>query len=69
MTVRLDKGTTLDERFRVEELIGAGGMGAVYSAWDLQQGHRVAIKVLEARATVDGTLRDRFLTKSRMAAP
>jgi serine/threonine-protein kinase len=67
MTAKLDKGTALDGRFRIEELIGAGGMGAVYSAWDLQQDHRVAIKVLEARATQDGGLRERFLAESSMA--
>jgi serine/threonine-protein kinase len=68
MTVRLDKGTTLGERFRLEELIGAGGMGAVYAAWDLQQGHRVAVKILDARLAADSGLRERFLAESRLAS-
>jgi serine/threonine-protein kinase len=68
MSVRLDEGTTLDGRFRLDELIGAGGMGAVYAGFDLQQGHRVAVKVLEARLAEDATFRERFLTESRMAS-
>jgi len=68
MTARLDKGTTLDGRFRLDELIGSGGMGAVYAAFDLQQGHRIAVKVLDPRLAADDSLRERFLTESRMAS-
>ncbi|GAA2033738.1 hypothetical protein GCM10009819_17290 [Agromyces tropicus] len=38
-------GSTLDERYRIEGLIGRGGMAAVYRADDLALGRRVAVKV------------------------
>ena len=68
MAGRLDKDTVLGGRFRVEELIGAGGMGAVYAALDLQQGHRVAVKVLDSALARDEQFRERFLSESRLAS-
>lgn len=35
-----------NERFRIEGQLGAGGMGAVYQAYDCQRDERVALKVL-----------------------
>ncbi|MEM7676436.1 MAG: serine/threonine-protein kinase [Myxococcota bacterium] len=45
-TVRLDVGVTLVNRFRIEGLLGQGGMGALLSATDLQDGTHVVVKVL-----------------------
>ncbi|WP_437295711.1 serine/threonine-protein kinase [Sorangium sp. So ce426] len=39
-------GELLGGRFRVEALAESGGMGAVYRAWDVTTGRRVAAKVL-----------------------
>src|SRR2546423_836915 len=39
-------GTTLDGQYRVEAMLGKGGMGAVYRAPQILWGDRVAIKVL-----------------------
>ncbi|HET8648102.1 MAG TPA: response regulator, partial [Vicinamibacteria bacterium] len=42
-------GTVLDQRYRLEERVGAGGYGAVYRAQHLELQQAVAIKVLQPR--------------------
>ena len=44
----LPPGTILAGRFRLEQLLGIGGMGVVYRATDLQLGVPVAIKLLRS---------------------
>ena len=39
-------GTVLDGRFRIDEFIGAGGMGAVYQATQTNVNRKVAIKLI-----------------------
>jgi serine/threonine protein kinase len=39
------RGTTLAGRFRIDRLIGTGGMAAVYEATDLELGRAVAVKL------------------------
>ena len=45
------RGTVLGGRFTVGDLIGEGGMGAVYDGIDRATGARVAIKVVQATST------------------
>jgi eukaryotic-like serine/threonine-protein kinase len=53
--------------YRVVRLLGAGGMGAVFDAEDLESGRRVALKVLSH--TLDSPeARERFLREGRLAA-
>jgi len=39
-------GRILHGRYRIEELIGRGGMAEVYKAWDTWRNYHVAIKVM-----------------------
>src|SRR5712691_9386177 len=55
-------------RYRIDDLIAVGGMGAVYLAEHLRLGKKVALKVLGARFAHDQRFRDRFVAESRMAA-
>ncbi|MBW3672313.1 MAG: serine/threonine protein kinase, partial [Acidobacteria bacterium] len=44
--LELEPGTILADRFEIERLLGIGGMGAAYAAWDRELQTRVALKVL-----------------------
>jgi hypothetical protein len=54
--------------YRLEALVGRGGMSAVYRADDLRLGRRVAVKVLAPELAQDARFRERFLVESRLAA-
>ncbi|MBL0170878.1 MAG: serine/threonine protein kinase [Gemmatimonadaceae bacterium] len=60
--------TRLSGRYRVERLLGRGGMGAVYLARDLQLDRLVAIKELPEEFANDPALRERFLREVKVAA-
>ena len=44
--VMLEPGTVIDNAFRIESRLGAGGMGVVYAARDLKLDREVAIKLM-----------------------
>lgn len=54
--------------YEIRRLIGKGGMGEVYEAYDTNKGRTVALKLLTDRYTNDETFRARFLRESRAAA-
>jgi serine/threonine-protein kinase len=60
-------GQTLDEKYRIEQRLSAGGMGAVYRARHLQMDRPVAIKVLHQRLLADEASRIRFQREARAA--
>ncbi|GGD27473.1 putative serine/threonine-protein kinase PknB [Microbacterium faecale] len=63
----------LSGRYRVDALIGRGGMASVYRGYDLTLGRTIAIKILRSDLAQDNTFRTRFRLEaqaaSRMAHP
>ena len=60
-------GTTI-AGYRIEALIGRGGMSRVYRAEHLRLGRRDAMKILAPELLADATFRDRFEREWRVAA-
>ncbi len=50
-------GQTFSNRYRVEELIGRGGMAEVYKVWDTQRGAHLAMKMLREDLAEDNAAR------------
>src|SRR5215212_7163196 len=55
-------------RYRIESLLGAGGMGEVYDAIDTSLGRRVALKLLPADMAGDPARVERFLREAQAAS-
>jgi len=55
-------------RYEVERLIGAGGMGVVFKAFDTELNRPVAVKVLAPFLAGSGAARQRFAREARAAA-
>ncbi|GLJ60767.1 serine/threonine-protein kinase PknB [Microbacterium barkeri] len=58
----------LNDRYRVDELIGRGGMASVFRGFDEKLGRTVAIKILEKDLAGDSTFRTRFRLEAQAAS-
>jgi streptogramin lyase/tRNA A-37 threonylcarbamoyl transferase component Bud32 len=54
--------------YRIERVIGRGGMSSVYLAEHMRLGRRVALKLLSPELAGSERFRDRFLRESKLAA-
>ena len=61
-------GTLLGERYRLDHLIGRGGMAAVWSATDTVLGRPVAVKRLHAGMLADSEHAERFRREAMLVA-
>ncbi len=62
------KGDVIDGRYRIEALIGTGGMADVWLAEDLHLPRRVALKILHSRFATDPEFIARFRREAESAA-
>jgi serine/threonine-protein kinase len=64
----LAPGTVLAEKYRVDRLLGEGGMGVVVAATHLQLQQQIAVKLLRPEAMANPSLIERFEREARAAA-
>jgi len=64
----LEVGSRFAGRYDIQEVLGSGGMGVVYRAYDVEVGEPVAIKALRPElGGLDPTLLERFKQELRLA--
>jgi formylglycine-generating enzyme required for sulfatase activity len=63
--MRLGRGTRVSV-YRIESVLGEGGMGVVYKAWDEAVGRHVALKCLHTNLAGDPDIRRRFAREARV---
>ena len=61
-------GQTLNKRYRLDALLGDGGMGTVYRAADLNLERQVAIKLMHSHFANKDEFRQRLVQEARTAA-
>jgi eukaryotic-like serine/threonine-protein kinase len=60
LTAVLEPGSVLSGRYRIETMLGLGGMGAVYKAQDSVLSRTVAVKIIRPDLASDPSLLQRF---------
>jgi len=61
-------GITIDDRYRIDARLAAGGFGAIYRATQIVTGRDVALKVLHSDLASDASLAARFRREGAMLA-
>src|SRR6478752_3887618 len=65
--IELNEGEVLAGKYRIERVLGQGGMGIVVAATHLQLGERVALKFLLPQALSNPLAVERFAREARAA--
>src|ERR1041384_7592914 len=68
MVTELAPGVIIGGRYRLDALLGEGGMGAVWAATHLVTRQRVALKMLKGRSSERQDHRRRFWREARAAS-
>jgi tRNA A-37 threonylcarbamoyl transferase component Bud32/dienelactone hydrolase len=64
----LHPGTLLAGKYKIEKIVGRGGMGIVYRAEDSKLKRKVALKFMPPELIRDSEAKDRFLIEAQSAA-
>lgn len=64
----MQPGQVVADRYRIEQLIGEGGIGRVYRARDLMTREAVALKTLRPEFARDNRVKRRFMREARAVA-
>lgn len=64
----LAQGELIAGKYRVERVLGSGGMGVVVAAWHCELGQPVAVKLVRPEALAQGDALKRFRREARAAA-
>lgn len=68
LTMEERLGGRLAERYRLDAVLGTGGMGVLFQGTDEVTGERVAVKMLKPTDSIDEDRIARFLRETRIAA-
>ncbi len=68
LSLALKPGTEFGPRYRIESLIGEGGMGRVYRAYDKELDRTVALKLLRPALTTEASAVQRFKQELLLAS-
>jgi len=61
-------GRVFDHRYELRAVLGEGGMGTVYRAWQMSVDREVAIKVIHPKLAAVRAVAKRFLREARLAS-
>ena len=63
----LQRGAILSGKYRIESVLGEGGMAVVYAVTHLRNTARLAVKVLHEGSVLKGHVRARFVREGKVA--
>src|SRR6185436_10173649 len=65
--MHLQPGDLIADKYRIDSLLGEGGMGSVYAATNQLTGRGIALKLLRAELSVSQQYLERLLREARVA--